>query len=101
MPPPISCPGRARGLPRSWRDGMADYHDKNSIALDRLRTEFKSKIEILQLPLAVLRDLKKLSVDVIREQSEKTPQARKVSASFAKFQALVGPWDHVAEGAHY
>jgi hypothetical protein len=24
--------------------------------------------------------------------------AGKVSASFAKFQALVGPWDHVAEG---
>ena len=26
--------------------------------------------------------------------------ARKVYASFMKFQALVGPWDHVAEGAY-
>ena len=56
---------------------------------------------MLQLPPPVLRDLKKLSVEVIREQSEKTPQARKVHASFAKFQALVGPWDHVAEGAYH
>jgi hypothetical protein len=38
---------------------------------------------------------------VIREQSEKTAQARKVNASFAKFQTLVGPWDHVAEGAYH
>jgi hypothetical protein len=27
--------------------------------------------------------------------------ARKVSASFTTFQALVGPWDHVAEGAYH
>jgi hypothetical protein len=26
---------------------------------------------------------------------------RKVHASFTKFQALVGPWDHVAEGAYH
>jgi len=25
----------------------------------------------------------------------------KVHASFTKFQALVGPWDHVAEGAYH
>jgi TRAP-type mannitol/chloroaromatic compound transport system substrate-binding protein len=30
-----------------------------------------------------------------------TPMARKVHASFTKFQALVGPWDHVAEGAYH
>jgi hypothetical protein len=26
--------------------------------------------------------------------------ARKVHASFTKFQALVEPWDHVSEGAY-
>lgn len=26
--------------------------------------------------------------------------ARKVHASFVKFQALAGPWDHVAEGTY-
>ena len=81
--------------------GLSDYHAKNAIALERLKAEFKGKVEILQLPAPVLRDLKKLSAEVIKEESEKTPMARKVHASFAKFQALVGPWDHVAEGAYH
>ncbi len=81
--------------------GLTDFHAKNAIALERLKTEFKSKVELLQLPTPVLRDLKKLSAEVVREQSEKTPVARKVHASFTKFQALVGPWDHVAEGAYH
>jgi TRAP-type mannitol/chloroaromatic compound transport system substrate-binding protein len=81
--------------------GLTDYHTKNAIALDRLRTEFKGKVDILRLPAPVLRDLKKLAAEVVREESEKTPMARKVYASFTKFQALVGPWDHVAEGAYH
>jgi len=81
--------------------GLTDYHTKNAVALERLKTEFKGKVEVLQLPVPVLRDLKKLAAEVAREESEKTPMARKVHASFAKFQALVGPWDHVAEGAYH
>jgi TRAP-type mannitol/chloroaromatic compound transport system substrate-binding protein len=81
--------------------GLTDFHVKNAIALERLRTEFKGKVEILPLPLPVLRDLKKLTAGVVREESEKTPMARKVHASYTKFQALVGPWDHVAEGAYH
>ncbi len=81
--------------------GLADYHAKNAIALERLKSEFKGKIELLQLPLSVLRDLKKLAAEVVAEQSTKSPMARKVHASFTKFQALVGPWDRVAEGAYY
>ena len=80
---------------------LTDYHTKNAIALERLKTEFKGKVEVLQLPVPVLRDLKKLATEVVREESEKTPMARKVHASFSKFQALVGPWDHVAEGAYH
>jgi len=37
----------------------------------------------------------------LKEESDKTPMARKVHASFTKFQALVTPWDHVAEGAYH
>ena len=81
--------------------GLTDFHAKNAIALQRLQTEFKGKVEVLQLPAPVLRDLKKLSAEVVREESEKTPMARKVHASFTKFQALVGPCDHVAEGAYH
>jgi TRAP-type mannitol/chloroaromatic compound transport system substrate-binding protein len=81
--------------------GLSEYHAKNAIALERLRTEFRAKIEILPLPAPVLRDLKKIAVDVIWQESEKTPTARRVHASFTKFQGLVGPWDHVAEGAYH
>ena len=81
--------------------GRADFHAKNAIALERLKTEFKNKVEVLQLPAPVLNDLKKLSAEVVREESEKTPMAQKVHVSFVKFQALVGPWDQVAEGAYH
>jgi TRAP-type mannitol/chloroaromatic compound transport system substrate-binding protein len=81
--------------------GRTDFHVKNATALERLKTEFKGKVEVLQLPTPVLRDLKKISAEVVREESEKTPMARKVHASFTKFQALVGPWDRVAEGAYH
>ncbi len=81
--------------------GVTDFHAKNAVALERLKTQFKGKVEVLQIPVPVLRDLKKLAGQVAREESEKTPMARKVHASFTKFQALVGPWDHVAEGAYH
>jgi TRAP-type mannitol/chloroaromatic compound transport system substrate-binding protein len=81
--------------------GLTDYHVKNAIALERLKTKFKGKVEVLQVPTPVLRDLKKLAGEVIKEESEKSPMARKVHASYTKFQALVGPWDHVAEGAYH
>jgi TRAP-type mannitol/chloroaromatic compound transport system substrate-binding protein len=81
--------------------GLTDFHTKNAIALERLKTAFKGKVEMLPLPVPVLRDLKKLAAAVVKEESEKTPMARKVHASFARFQALVGPWDHVAEGAYH
>jgi TRAP-type mannitol/chloroaromatic compound transport system substrate-binding protein len=81
--------------------GLAYFHTKNAIALQRLRTDFQDKVEVLPLPVPVLRDLKKLAAEVIKEESEKTPMARKVHASYARFQALVGPWDHIAEGAYH
>jgi TRAP-type mannitol/chloroaromatic compound transport system substrate-binding protein len=81
--------------------GLTDFHTKNAIALERLKTQFKGKVELVAFPASVLRDLRKLAVEVIRGESEKTLMARKVHASFTQFQALVGPWDHVAEGAYH
>ena len=81
--------------------GLTDFHVKNAVALERLKSEFKGKVELLPLPAPVLRDLKKLAAEAAREESEKTPMARKVYASFTKFQALVAPWDRVAEGAYH
>jgi TRAP-type mannitol/chloroaromatic compound transport system substrate-binding protein len=51
--------------------------------------------------MRVLHDLKKMAAEVTKEESEKTPMTRKVHVSYTKFQALGGPWDHVAEGVYH
>ena len=81
--------------------GSTEYHAKNAFALERLKTEYKGKVELVQFAAPVLRDLKKLSAEVVREQSERTAMARKVNASFARFQAALGPWDDLAEGSYH
>jgi TRAP-type mannitol/chloroaromatic compound transport system substrate-binding protein len=81
--------------------GLTDFHAKNAIALERLKTEFKGKVEILPLPMPVVRDLKKLAAEVVREESEKSPMARKVHASFTKFQAQLAGWARISEGAYH
>jgi TRAP-type mannitol/chloroaromatic compound transport system substrate-binding protein len=80
--------------------GLTEFESKNAIALEKLRTEFKGKVEILQLPAPVLRDLKKLAADVVKEESEKSPMARKVYASFTRFQTQLAGWSHISEGAY-
>jgi hypothetical protein len=42
-----------------------------------------------------------MAAEVVRQESERTPMARRVHASFTKFQAMLSPWDHVAEGAYH
>jgi TRAP-type mannitol/chloroaromatic compound transport system substrate-binding protein len=81
--------------------GLTEFHVKNAIALETLGTEFKDTVEIIQLPLPVLRDLKKIAAVVVREEAEKTPMGRKVHASFTKFQARLTRWDQLAEGAYH
>jgi len=81
--------------------GLTEYHVKNAIALERLKVEFKGKVEVVQLPVPVLRNLKKLATEVVAEEAEKTPMTRKVHASFTKFQATLSQWDHIAEGAYH
>ena len=81
--------------------GLAEYHAKNALALSNLKSEAKGTVEVLPLPLAVLRGLKTLAAEVIKTESEKSPMARTVHASFTKFQRLMGGWDHVAESAYH
>jgi len=53
-----------------------DSDGKNAVAIERIRTELKGKIELVQFPATVLRDLRKLAAALIQEQSEKSPMAR-------------------------
>ena len=49
----------------------------------------------------MLRDLKKLAVEVIKEESEKRPMAKRVYASFTKFQKELSGWRLISEGAFH
>jgi TRAP-type mannitol/chloroaromatic compound transport system substrate-binding protein len=81
-------------------DGRSEYEAKNTVALEKLKTEFRGKVELLQLPAPLLRDLKKLAAQVVKQESEKSPMATKVYASYTKFQAQHTGWSHVSEGAY-
>jgi len=78
-----------------------EYEYKNTIALQKLKTDFKSKVEILSLSQATLKDLKKLSDQVIKEESEKTPLAKKAYASINKFESQVNDWRLLSEAAYH
>mgnify|MGYP000235851970 CR=1 FL=1 len=78
-----------------------EYFTRNAQALQRLKTEFKGKVEIVRLPDAMLRELKKTALEVVKAESEKSPQARKVHASYTKFMELAGDWAVISEGSYY
>ncbi|MBI2554777.1 MAG: ABC transporter substrate-binding protein, partial [Candidatus Rokubacteria bacterium] len=80
---------------------LAEYEAKNALALRRLRTEFKARVEVLPFPAEVMKALKKLAAEVLREESEKSPMARKVYASYTKFQELLQDWGRISEGAYH
>jgi TRAP-type mannitol/chloroaromatic compound transport system substrate-binding protein len=81
--------------------GLVEYEAKNIIGLHKLKTEFKGKVDVIPLPAPVLRDLRKLTTDVLREESEKSPMAAKVYASFTKFQQQLSPWRQISESAYH
>jgi TRAP-type mannitol/chloroaromatic compound transport system substrate-binding protein len=80
---------------------LAEYDTKNAVALEKLRAEFKGKVEILSFPPAVMKELKKLAGEVNREESEKSPLAKKVFESYTKFQKLTQDYGRISEAAYY
>ena len=80
---------------------LMEYEYKNTVALQKLKTEFKNKVELTQLSAATLKELKKLSDQVLKEESEKTPQAKKVYASVKKFESQLNDWRLISEAAYH
>jgi TRAP-type mannitol/chloroaromatic compound transport system substrate-binding protein len=79
---------------------LADYNQKNAAGLQRLHTEFKAKVEVLQLPAEVLKGLKPLADDTLEEEAKKDATAGKVHDAFKKFRALYNTWDQVSENPY-
>jgi len=78
-----------------------EYFHKNSVALHKLKADSKGKVEIIKLDSTTLKDIKKVALEVNKEESEKSPMARKVHASYTKFQDVVGEWSEISEGSYY
>jgi TRAP-type mannitol/chloroaromatic compound transport system substrate-binding protein len=78
-----------------------EYFHKNSVALHKLKADAKGKIEIVKLDNPLIKELKKAAIEVNKEESEKSPMARKVHASYTKFQDVVGEWSEISEGSYY
>ena len=78
-----------------------EYEYKNTVALQKLKTDFKSKVELVRLSDAILKDLKKLADQVIKEESEKTPTAKKAYASINKFEKEANDWRLISEAAYH
>jgi TRAP-type mannitol/chloroaromatic compound transport system substrate-binding protein len=78
-----------------------EYEAKNIIALHKLRTDFKAKVEITAFPADVLKELRKLAAEVNKEESEKSQIAKKTYESYDKFQAAQLSWDVMTEQAFH
>ncbi len=100
------------GLPAEYRRALdhaasvilaasdAEYFVKNATGLQRLNTEFKTKVELIKFPDAVLDGARKVSAQVMQEEAEKGALAKKVAAAYAKFVGTTAEWAKV-EGAYY
>src|SRR5688572_29341099 len=78
-----------------------EYFYRNSVGLQKLKSDHKGKIEIVKLDDATLKEIKKVALEVNKEESEKSPMAKKVHASYTKFQGIVGEWSEISEGSYY
>ncbi len=78
---------------------LTQFDAQNGAALQTLIN--KHKVEVIQFPDEVLAALRKMAVDVVQEEAAKSPMAKKVAESFAKFQKVVGTWGSVSERAYF
>ena len=78
----------------------AEYFAKNAIGQQRLNTEFKTKVELVKFSDALLDGVRKVSAQVMQEEADKSPLAKKVAAAYAKFYASTADWAKV-EGGYY
>ncbi|MCG8685045.1 MAG: ABC transporter substrate-binding protein, partial [Desulfobacterales bacterium] len=57
----------------------------------------KHKVELKQFPEPVLKELKKLSMEVLEEVAASDPMSRKVYDSFLEFQKTMIDWNKLTE----
>ena len=80
------------------QDMLAEYTARNNKALDTLVN--KHKVQLKQLPDDVLKKLRDLSDEVVKEVAEKDALSKKVFESFVQFRAQAKQWHDISERAY-
>ena len=78
---------------------LSEFEAGNGAALQELITQHK--VQLRRFPEDLLGGLRKLATEVLEEEANKDPLARKVHDAFKKFKAQVGVWGSVSEKAYY
>jgi TRAP-type mannitol/chloroaromatic compound transport system substrate-binding protein len=78
-----------------------EYFTRNAEGLKKLQGEHKGKVEVIKISDAMIKELRKVAGEVVKAESEKSPMAKKVHASYTKFQGLVDDWSMISEGSYY
>jgi len=74
---------------------LSEFESKNNAALEELVN--KHHVKVKMFPEAVLKDLKKLSKEVLDDLAAKDPMSKKVYEHFLKFQKNKNAWDALTE----
>lgn len=75
----------------------AEFTARNAIALEQLKSE--GKVELRRFPDDVMRQLRKLTHEVVDELVARDPVAARIYESFTNFKNTVGAWTEISEQA--
>ena len=78
---------------------LAEFDAQNSIYLKMLYED--EKTDVRKLPDEVLRQLRKVGLEVMEETAQTNAQTRKVYDSFAAFRRQIKPWSDISERSFY
>lgn len=78
---------------------LGEFEAQNGAALEELIT--KHDVDLQMFPEDMLKQLRKLSDEVLEEEAAKDPMSKKVNEEFKKFKKQLGPWGMVSEMAYY
>ncbi|MBI2204998.1 MAG: TRAP transporter substrate-binding protein DctP [Candidatus Rokubacteria bacterium] len=77
---------------------LAEHEAGNAGALERI---LKHGVQLIRFPDGVLRDFRKLSEDVLREEADKSQFAKKVHEHYEKFKKQWLEYSNLSERAYY
>jgi TRAP-type mannitol/chloroaromatic compound transport system substrate-binding protein len=76
---------------------LAEFNANNALGLQKLRDQ--GTVKILEFSDAVLKELYRISKDVVAEAGSDDDLSKKIYASYQQFLAAIIDWSDIAEGA--